>query len=511
MITFSSQSDSDETSTGEDPRGPSLHRTHIGLRAITGDEEARARVQVPMAVRIERAGVEDVLVPLYPDRTYLFGRAPESSFVFPSDAVSRLHGQLRIGADERWHYRDLNSRNGSYLVQNTDADDPRQDALRVGEGAQHPVCPGDVLVLANGDSRLVFLEELPEPELDRRHAASSAGRELERRVDVCASHRLPVFLLGPSGAGKTFLARRIHERSRIGGQFVLINCGRLPHDAAALSSELLGHVRGAFTGAVGERVGKLRVADGGTLFLDEVESLPPSAQDFLLDVLEGSGNFAPWGAQADVRVPAPHFRLISASKKPLAQSGLRPDLCQRLAAGDVITIPGIEERREQIPELIASFLHRMREEQAIDAVLTEDAARFLAEVAWPGQIRELEATVRAVVARLHAEQQLDGTQSRRLVMGIDSVREYLKQRWASFGEDPQATRHVVEVSRVLPELTLHRGAAHTSPSRKRPADLTDGEIRAALEQQNGNKKRTADALGIALNTLKSKMRAFGIE
>jgi DNA-binding NtrC family response regulator len=269
-------------------------------------------------------------------------------------------------------------------------------------------------------------------------------------------------------------------------------------------------VKGAFTGATGDRTGKLRVADGGTLFLDEVESLPPAAQDFLLDVLEGSGNFAPWGAPGDLRVAAPRFRLISASKKTLAQSGLRPDLCQRLAAGDVITIPGLEERREQIPELIASFLLRLRDEQGLDAVFTDDAARFLSEASWPGQIRELEATVRAVVARNHAEQQLDGTQSRRLVMGLDAVREYLKQRWASFGPEIPPTRMNIDVTEIRGEAVLGKPIVELTHARKRPVDLTAEDLKAALAASSGNKKRAADALGIALNTLKSKMRALGL-
>ncbi len=383
--------------------GPSIHATQMVPNITVGrmppdatestPEPAGAPPPTPpRALRIEREGIEPLVVTLYPDKTYVFGRAPESSFVFPSDAVSRLHAQLRFDGDA-WMYRDLNSRNGSFLLSQPPPGDgdPREQARKIGANREHRARMGETVILGNGTSRLSFLDEVPADSaqtvsgLTRKSKATVA---LERQIEVCARHRLPVFLLGPSGCGKTFVARAIHDRSQLPGLFVILNCGRLPADAQALASELLGHVRGAYTGAVSERKGKIWSADGGTLFLDEVESLPRAAQDFLLDVLEGSGSYAPYGAPVAHREVPPRFRLISASKVSLRHSGLRPDLCQRLGAADVLLLPTLEDRRTDIPYLIEAFLEQLRGEQRIDAELTTEAVNFLQHAKWPGEVRE---------------------------------------------------------------------------------------------------------------------------
>ena len=151
-----------------------------------------------------------------------------------------------------------------------------------------------------------------------QQSGSPETARLERAINVCARHQLPVFLLGPSGTGKTHVARFIHEASRRKGQFILVNCGRLPTDPVQLQSELLGHARGAFTGATADRIGKFHAADGGTLFLDEVEYLPRAAQDFLIDLLDGSGSFAPLGAPATRHWSRPEMRLIPGSDRSRA-------------------------------------------------------------------------------------------------------------------------------------------------------------------------------------------------
>jgi DNA-binding NtrC family response regulator len=283
------------------------------------------------------------------------------------------------------------------------------------------------------------------------------------------------------------------------GNFVVLNCGRLPQDTTALTSELLGHVKGAFTDAHSARVGKLYSANGGTLFLDEVEFLPPVAQDFLIDVLEGTGSFAPLGASSDFREPPPRFRLISASKRPLLQSGLRPDLAQRLATGEFIILPTIEDRREDIPSLVEDFLRRLKAEQQYDASFNSDALVYLQKADWPGQIRELESTVKAVVAREVALQSLEGLGKRRTVITLESVKSYLQQRQLGFGAG--------EPSEPVPT-RAEPGAAGV---RKRPGDLTAREIQAALDRNDGKKTRAAAELGIAVNTLKARMKALGLK
>jgi DNA-binding NtrC family response regulator len=363
---------------------------------------------------------------------------------------------------------------------------------------------GDMVLLGNGKSRITLMAEAPLEGGGRPHTAprtSSATVQLERSIDRCARHPLPVFLRGDSGTGKTFIAREIHRRGGLEGSFVILNCGRLPQDPASLTSELLGHLKGSYTGASLARVGKLYGANGGTLFLDEVEFLPRIAQDFLVDVLEGTGSLAPLGAPADFREPPPRFRLISASKVPLRQTDLRPDLAQRLAAGDFIILPTLEERREDIPHLVATFLHRLKVEQQYDAQLTPEALDFLARANWPGQIRELESTVRTVVAREAAQQTLDGGAHAPAVISLEAVRSYLDQRALGFGGEPAPV--------PLPRTGSPQVEALV-PARKRPSDLTAQDIQEALARQGGNKTRTAAELGIALNTLKARMKALGV-
>ncbi|AKJ07942.1 regulatory Fis family protein [Archangium gephyra] len=460
----------------------------------------------PRALLVQREGIEDLTVPLYPDRSYVFGRAPESTVVFPNDAVSRQHGRLSFREDQRWVYRELNSKNGSFLGRQEAQGvlDARLHFQRVGPSRDQVLEAGDVVLLGNGKSRITLLAEVPpgaEAGPRPRKEVSSATLQLERSIERCARHHLPVFLLGKSGTGKTFIAREIHSRSGVEGNFVILNCGRLPQDINALTSELLGHVKGAFTGASLARVGKLYSANGGTLFLDEVEFLSHVAQDFLVDVLEGTGSLAPLGAPADFREPPPRFRLISASKVPLRQTALRPDLTQRLATGDFIILPTLEERHEDIPHLVETFLHRLRVEQQYDAELTREAIVFLQQARWPGQVRELESTVRTVVAREAAQQELEGLARHRTLVTLESVRTYLEQRELGFGgplsePEPQGRRPSRE---------------GLTSVRKRPSDLTGEDIRRALEKHEGNKTRASVELRVALNTLKARMKALGIE
>ncbi|WP_224247958.1 sigma 54-dependent Fis family transcriptional regulator [Hyalangium gracile] len=474
-----------------------------------GTPEPPPAYREPKALRVQREGLPDLIVPLYPDRSYVFGRAPESTVVFAHDAVSRQHGRLSFREDHRWVYRDLNSRNHSFLgeAEYPFQGDERAYCRHMDASKDWVVEAGNLILLGNGRSRITLLAEVPDGLVAGsrpRQRGSAAAAQLERSINICARHQLPVFILGKSGTGKTFIAREIHSRSRLDGNFVVLNCGRLPQDASMLHSELLGHVKGAFTGAAFARVGKFYVANGGTLFLDEVEFLPPAAQDFLIDILEGTGSLAPLGAAADLREPPPRFRLISASKTPLQQTGLRPDLAQRLATGDVIVLPTLEERREDIPNLVEEFLHRLKTEQQYDASFTSDALAYLQQVDWPGQIRELETTVKAVVAREVAASAIDGLGAMRMMISLESVKAYLSQRQLGFGtsvEPPPPSAQVSRATTAMPAIP----AGH-----KRPSALTEAEIRAALEKHQGNKTRAAQELGIALNTLKDRMRKLGI-
>jgi DNA-binding NtrC family response regulator len=475
------------------PLRPSNRRTQeIPAVSVKVERRSAEPPPQPRAMRIEREGAPPLTLVLYADREYLFGRSDENSVVLASDAVSRQHGRLSFSdADQLWRYRDLNSTNGSWLLEQSEVTTKLGANGRVLAGRDRVVKAGHALLLGNPRSRITFLAEPPPEALEPSLGGKSrAARELDRQVEVCARHRLPVFLLGPSGSGKTYFARRLHEQSGATGQFALVNCARLSADHAQLTSELLGHVKGAFTGAVGERRGRLAAANGGTLFLDEVESMNDDAQGFLLDLLEGSGSWAPLGAPPTDAWPVPRFRLVSASKIPLRESGLRDDLVHRLLLGEIIELPSLEQRREDIPLLVHTFLKQLEKEQQLHAELTADAIEYLSKASWPGQVRELQTTIRVVVSQVHAEREMDGLSQVRLLLGVKPVREYLERRARGLG--------AAKTERVTARVTL-------LPTRKRPADLELEDLESALAQSQGNKTRAAKLLGVAVNTLKAKL------
>jgi len=479
----------DETWTGKEGESP-------GARPAA--QPTHKNAASPRSVRAIREPARELVLTLYPDRPLLFGRDPRCDVVFPGSSVSREHARLWMREDGLWVVRDLGSRNGSYLR--------RGGGLSQGESVrlswETPVMAGDWVLFAGGPNRIILEGSAADSSSASLATQSPAARRLEESLRICSRHRLPVFLIGPSGCGKTHVARFIHEASQRSGQFILVNCGRLPTDPAQLQSELLGHARGAFTGAIADRVGKFHAAHGGTLFLDEVEYLPPAAQDFLIDLLDGSGNFAPLGAPATQQHPRPDARIIAASKLSLAQSGLRADLCQRLAAADVIPLPTLDQRRDDIPGLVDEFLRQFGRQQAVQIEIEPDAVDLLQHESWPGQVRELEAAVKVTAAREYAR--LAGWSTGRILVVITraALDQHLENRKVGFGTAPPTGPH--------PVLRDPSPAPPPPAKRRPPRELGADELRAALAKHGGNKTRAAAELGIAVNTLKYRMRACGV-
>jgi DNA-binding NtrC family response regulator len=409
---------------------------------------------------------------------YVIGRHDAADLIFDTPEVSRLHGVLRC-AEGHWVFEDYASQNGTTLV--------RVDDIRPLK--PHDPCTlhaFDVIELGGEQARIEALPDEEVAEEDDNNTAvdvSKASRAFTERVKLAARTRVPVFLLGPSGVGKTFTARQIHDESRLPGPFVPINCARLPQEPSALHSELLGHVRGAYTGAESARTGKLVQADGGTLFLDEVESLPSLAQGFLLDVLEGSGDLAPLGAQGP-RLKPVAFRLIAASKQPLANTGLRSDLCERLAEGHLWRVPTLDERRDDIPGLVRRFAAEQEKMLNARVVVTPAAIRFCADAKWPGQIRQLRAAV-VVLAQLGLAKQPDD------------------QRGAITLRDTDFAGHLAERDDVF-------GVVETVRTKADARSLTPQQIRQAIAAAGGSKARAAEALGISRNTLAKKAKEIGL-
>ncbi len=225
---------------------------------------------------------------------------------------------------------------------------------------------------------------------------SAAMRAVQALIDKVAQSRTNVLVVGESGVGKELVARALHQQSaRLRGPFVPINCGAIPE--GLIESELFGHVRGAFSGAVGDNPGLFKAAQGGTLFLDEVGELPLSAQVKLLRALQEK-RVRPVGGVRDVEIDV---RLVAATNRDLAAevraSRFREDLFYRLNVIQ-ISVPPLRERREDIVPLAQHFVEETASELGTGApVLTEEVASRLRAYAWPGNVRELQNAMERAV------------------------------------------------------------------------------------------------------------------
>jgi two-component system response regulator HydG len=295
--------------------------------------------------------------------------------------------------------------------------------------------------------------------------ASEAMRELFELVARVAPAEVPVLVLGETGTGKGLVARALHARSaRASGPFVTVNCAALPE--ALLESELFGHARGAFTGAVQAREGILAAASGGTLLLDEVAEMSPAVQAKLLDVIERRKARAVGEArERDVDV-----RIVAATHKDLgdlvARGAFREDLRYRL---DVVSIevPPLRDRPGDVPLLVEHFLAlaRARHPTAVVRAFSPAAMRRLAEQPFPGNVRELGHLVERLVLLGRAEI-------------VDEADLPAAPRAAAGAGAPAFA------GPVLPIRELQRRYA-----------------RFAMEQLGGHKARVAEALGVDKKTL----------
>lgn len=211
--------------------------------------------------------------------------------------------------------------------------------------------------------------------------------EISRRVRLVAPRSTPVLIEGPTGSGKELVAEALHRlSSRSRKPLVTINCAAIPE--ALLEAELFGHTRGAFTGAVQGRIGRIEAADGGTLFLDEIGEMPLALQSKLLRFVE-CGELQRVGDNETVKVDV---RIIAATHRPLAQhaqsGAFRSDLYYRLAVF-LIRTPALQEHGEDLPLLVEHFLQKLGRETPVKR-LDESALEKLVSHGWPGNVRELE-------------------------------------------------------------------------------------------------------------------------
>ena len=224
---------------------------------------------------------------------------------------------------------------------------------------------------------------------------SEAINHIKTMIDKVAPTDARVLITGPNGTGKELLAHQLHEKSdRSGAAIIEVNCAAIPSEL--IESELFGHVKGAFTSAVKDRAGKFEAADGGTIFLDEIGDMSLSAQAKVLRALQ-ENLIQRVGADKDIKV---NVRVIAATnkdlKKEIEEGRFREDLYHRLAV-ILIKVPALNERREDIPELIEHFTSKIASEQGNAVkVFSKSAIKLLQEYDWTGNIREL----RNVVERL---------------------------------------------------------------------------------------------------------------
>ena len=246
-----------------------------------------------------------------------------------------------------------------------------------------------------------------EQELEQRAAAKPGGiawiigespaiREVTEKVQLVARCNLPVLLCGESGTGKELFARAIHEYSpRKEQPYIRLNCAALSE--TVLESELFGHDKGAFTGAIGMRKGRFELADGGTLFLDEIGEISPTFQAKLLRVLQ-EGEFERVGGTRTIKVDV---RLVTATNRNLEAAVIsgdfRSDLYYRISVVPIF-LPALRERREDIPLLTREFLKRFNKEHGVTLNLSAGAMEKLMDYSFPGNVRELESCIRRTAA-----------------------------------------------------------------------------------------------------------------
>ena len=333
-------------------------------------------------------------------------------------------------------------------------------------------------------------------------------QEVRRLIGQVAETDANVLILGESGTGKEVVARAIHELSaRSAGPFVPINCGAIP--AELLESELFGHEKGAFTGAIAARRGRFELAQGGTLFLDEIGDMPLPMQVKLLRVLQerqfdrvGGGK----AVQADVRVIAATHRDLEAMIRTQA---FREDLYYRLNVFPIET-PPLRDRADDIPLLLQELLNRHAEQHKGIIRLTQRAMESLMQYAWPGNVRELSNLIERLLI-LYPNQIVDVADlpGRYRLLPCEPRDERLTEMderdalAAVFQSPPELDPGIaMPLPMQLPQEGINL--------KEMLADLEVELIRQALESQDGVVARAADLLSMRRTTLVEKMKKYGM-
>jgi transcriptional regulator with GAF, ATPase, and Fis domain len=402
------------------------------------------------------------------------GTAPNCALKLSDPTVSRLHCEVKSGTGEV-RVSDLGSTNGTFIdgVRIHDAELTPGSRLRLGQS---------LIELSAGDGSYTL-------ELSPRHSFGDViGQSLEMRrmysvLEKVAPTTTTVLIQGETGVGKELVARAIHESSpRARKPFVVVDCGAIAE--TLIESELFGHVRGAFSGAVGDRRGLFEEADGGTLFLDEIGELPLSLQPKLLRALERlevrrvGGNTS---RTVDVRIVAATNRSLASS---VNDGTFREDLYYRISVVEVL-LPPLRTRRDDIPLLAEHFYRRYAGDR--EPMPSELVASVLHR-AWPGNVRELRNFVERSVS-----------------LGIASHRPGSEAQNAGSGSAPSQPPPPVQGGAIVP--------VHLPLKDARAAFTEQFEllyVRALLDKTGGNVTRAAELAGVNRRSLQRLIASLGL-
>lgn len=296
--------------------------------------------------------------------------------------------------------------------------------------------------------------------------------ELYETIEDLAQVDVPVLIQGESGTGKELIASAIHHQGkRVDEPFIVVNCGALTE--TLLESELFGHVKGAFTGAIRDKKGRFEMADGGTIFLDELNDISPLMQVKILRVLQ-EGTFERVGSEKTTKVDV---RVISATNKNVAkeieEGRFREDLYYRLCVVPIVTIP-LRERADDIPLLAKHFLTQTMDELHRENIVISDAAlELMKKYDWPGNIRELQNAIKFALVK--------------------------------------TKENIIEPIHLPVVIQQSKDKVVQGVKRTRKRKLNDTVVRSALEKTNGNKVASAKMLGVSRATLYRYIDYSGLE
>ena len=328
---------------------------------------------------------------------------------------------------------------------------------------------------------------------------SGAMQEVYRSLARLMNTDLTVLITGDSGTGKELAARALHDYSaRKNFSFIAINMAAIPREL--IESELFGHEKGSFTGAVTQSSGRFKQAEGGTLFLDEIGDMPAEAQTRLLRVLQ-EGEYTTVGGRAPIRT---NVRIVAATHRDLTQlirQGLfREDLYYRLNVVP-IRMPSLRERREDIPELVKHFLTKSAEEGLPWKMIDKQALEQLQVYNWPGNVRELENVVRRLAA-LYSEETI-GIDV--IVSELSDIASPISEASKSNGISEAVELHIQDYF-AIHKGTLPAGGLYDQILKEVERPL----ITHTLQFTRGNQLKSAKLLGLNRNTLRKKIRELNI-